>query len=276
MFIIMWKALNNFWNRVWNTAAITPRAAWTAITTSADLLNTLYTVNKEAYEILADTSQNIKDVFLWAWNHGKWYHKAMNIPLSPVIAWGTALEWLVRSVVHPIVNWVVNTRNTWENTVKNARRSTFGRIFSKKPISDFSYDHMKTRTSNLKKNRISNWQFGKGKRKAKKETKVEKEIENTEELKTKNKTETKTDKVDTVEIDKKDQQIKELQEKMKIAEKQSKELQEKNAKIIELNQKYEALEKKEKNADKKNKETKTVKMDNSPEKKEKDTKEKAA
>jgi hypothetical protein len=34
------------------------------VTTSADLLNTLYTVNKEAYEVVADTTQKIKNVFL--------------------------------------------------------------------------------------------------------------------------------------------------------------------------------------------------------------------
>lgn len=144
----MWNGLN----RIWNTAAIPIRMWWTAITTSADLLNTFYTFHKEWYEVLANTSQQIKDVFLWAWNHGKWYHKAMNIPLSPVIAAWSALEWVARSVVQPVVNWVVNTWHTGINTIKNARRWSFGRIFSKKPISDFSYDHMKTRPLTL-----NNW-----------------------------------------------------------------------------------------------------------------------
>lgn len=142
----------NWLNRVWNTVAIPIRLWWTTIVTTADLFNTLYTYHKEWYEILADTSQQIKDVLLWAWNHGKWYHKAMNIPLSPVIATWTAAEWIVRAVVQPVVNGFVNTFKTGVNTVKNARKSSFGRVFSKKPISDFSYNHLKTR--NLK---LNNW-----------------------------------------------------------------------------------------------------------------------
>jgi len=137
----MWNGLN----RIWNTAAIPIRIWWTAVTTSADLLNTFYTFSKEWYEVLANTTTQIKDVLLWAWNHGKWYHKAMNVPLSPVIAVWSAFEWAIRSIVQPIVNWVVNTWNTGVNTVKNARRWSFGRVFSKKPISDFSYNHIKTR-----------------------------------------------------------------------------------------------------------------------------------
>ena len=144
----MWNGLN----RIWNTAAIPVRMWWTVVTTSADLLNTFYTFHKEWFEVLANTTKNIKDVLLGAWNHGKRYHKAMNIPLSPVIATWSALEWVVRSVVQPIVNWVVNTWNTGVNTIKNARKWSFGRIFSKKPLSDFSYEHLKTRPLT-----INNW-----------------------------------------------------------------------------------------------------------------------
>lgn len=259
----MWKALNSFGNRMWNTVAIAPRLVWTGITTSADLANTFLTLNKEAYEVVADTTQKIKSVFLWAWNHGKRYHKAMNIPLSPVIAWWTALEWWVRSVVQPVVNGVVNTRNTWKNTVKNARRSTFGRVFSKKPISDFSFDHMKPRWLKLK-NRISNWQVWKWKwtstekKVESKETKIEKKVEMKNDEK-----ETKVQKEN--ENEEKDKQINQLQEKMKIIEKQNEELKENDKKMIELTKKYEELEKKDKDA----KNTKIVKMDNRPEKEEK-------
>ncbi len=177
----MWSSLNIAWNRVVNTAAIPVRVAWTAVTTVSDLWNTLYTMPKESYEIMADTTQEVKNTLLWAWNHGKRYHKAMNIPLSPVIATWAALEWVVRSTVQPLVNGVVNTRNTWKNTVKNARKGTFGRVFSKKPISDFSYDHMQTRWLKLN-NRISKWQFGKWKSTVSKwesAPQIEKKIEDT-------------------------------------------------------------------------------------------------
>jgi len=149
---IIFNNMNNGLNRIWNTVAIPVRLWGTMVTTSADLLKTFYTYHKEWYEILANTTQNIKDVLLWAWNHWKWYHKALNIPLSPIIATWTALEWAVRSVVQPIVSWIVNTWNTGINTIKNARKGSFGRLFSKRPLSDFSYNHLKTRPLTL-----NNW-----------------------------------------------------------------------------------------------------------------------
>ena len=154
----MWNGLN----RIWNTAAIPIRMWWTVVTTSADLLNTFYTFSKEWFEVLASTTKNIKDVLLWAWNHGKWYHKAMNIPLSPIIATWTVFEWVIRSTVQPIINWVVNTWNTGVNTIKNTWKWSFGRLFSKKPISDFSYNHLKTRPLTLN-NWFSKLQFARWK-----------------------------------------------------------------------------------------------------------------
>jgi hypothetical protein len=48
--------------------------------------------------------------------------------------------------------------------VTNARRSTFGRVFSKRPLSDFSYDKLKTANFiNKDKNWFSGLQFGKKK-----------------------------------------------------------------------------------------------------------------
>lgn len=144
--------MSNGLNRIKNTVAIPVRLWGTLVTTSADLFTTLNTCYKEWYEILSHTSQEIKSVLLWAWNHGKWYHKALNIPLSPIIATWTALEWAVRSVVQPIANWIVNTWKTGINTIKNARKGSFGRVFSKRPLSDFSYNHLQTRPLTL-----NNW-----------------------------------------------------------------------------------------------------------------------
>ncbi|HRX63856.1 MAG TPA: hypothetical protein P5060_01995 [Candidatus Absconditabacterales bacterium] len=168
--------MGNTLNRAGNTLAIPIRLGGTVVTTTADLFVTLKTMGKEGCEITADTAKRVKDVLLGAWNHGKWYHKAMNIPLSPIIAGGTALEGAVRATVQPMVNGVVNTWNTGKNTVKNARKSTFGRIFSKKPLSDFSYNHLETRGLKL-----NNWfeklQFKKGKSGESKKTKeITKEV----------------------------------------------------------------------------------------------------
>lgn len=144
--------MKNSLNRLGNTVAIPIRLWWTIVTTSADLFTTLTTSLKEGCEIVANTSQEIKNVLLWAWNHGKWYHKALNVPLSPIVAIWTAFEWIVRSAVQPVISWIVNTWNTGINTIKNARKGSFGRLFSKKPLSDFSYNHLKTRPLTL-----NNW-----------------------------------------------------------------------------------------------------------------------
>jgi len=207
----MWNGLN----RIWNTVAIPVRMWWTIVTTTADLANTLlYNLPKEGYEILSDTTKRLKDVLLWAWNHGKWYHKAMNIPLSPIIAGWTALEWAVRATVQPIINWIANTWNTGVNTVKNARRWSFGRLFSKKPISDFSYEHLKTRPLTLN-NWFSKLQFARwklwwwGKKEASVVAVADKKEEKSEK-KEKNKTKQNNNKKDNSESDKKnDEKMKE-------------------------------------------------------------------
>ncbi|HKL44333.1 MAG TPA: hypothetical protein VJ892_03575 [Candidatus Absconditabacterales bacterium] len=198
------NVMGNTINRAGNTLAMPIRLGGTTVTTAADLFITLKTMGKEGCEITADTAKRVKDILLGAWNHGKWYHKAMNIPLSPIIAGGTALEGAVRATVQPIVNGVVNTWNTGKNTIKNARKGTFGRIFSKKPLSDFSYNHLETRGLKL-----NNWfeklQFKKGKSGESKKTKeikkevnmggkeVDKEVDKKVEKKTTEKTDKKVE-----------------------------------------------------------------------------------
>ncbi|HOG15510.1 MAG TPA: hypothetical protein PK674_02880 [Candidatus Absconditabacterales bacterium] len=154
--------MKNSLNRLGNTVAIPIRLGGTIVTTSADLFTTLTTSLKEGCEIVANTSQEIKNVLLGAWNHGKWYHKALNVPLSPIVAIGTAFEGIVRSAVQPVISGIVNTWNTGINTIKNARKGSFGRLFSKKPLSDFSYNHLKTRPLTLN-NWFAKLQFARGK-----------------------------------------------------------------------------------------------------------------
>ena len=160
----MWEKAKNFWNRLWNTAMIAPRLAWTAVNTVSDTANTLIALPKDALDVIQSTTNDIKNVFMDSWTKWRWYQRVWNVILSPVVATGTAIEWAVRTAVTPVVNGVVNGRNTVKNTVKNTRRSTFGRLFSKKPISDFSYDQLKTANIiNKNKNRFSKLQFWKKK-----------------------------------------------------------------------------------------------------------------
>ena len=160
----MWERARNFWNRIWNTAAIGPRIIGTGLNTVTDAVDTVVALPKDALDVVKNTTHAIKDVFVDAWTKWKWYQRVGNILLSPLVAAWTALEWAVRAAVVPVVNWVVNTWNTAKNTVTNTWRSTFGRVFSKKPLSDFSYDKLKTANFiNKDKNWFSGLQFGKKK-----------------------------------------------------------------------------------------------------------------
>ena len=157
----MWQKLNNLSNRFGNTIRIPTRLGYTAMNTVTDSVDTLVAMPKDALDVIQYTSHEIKNILSSAWTTWKRYQRVWNIILSPFVAMWAAVEWAVKTVVTPSVNWVVNTRNTWKNTVKNTWRSTFGRIFSKKPVSDFSYDKLKTANVIQKdKNRFSKRRFG--------------------------------------------------------------------------------------------------------------------
>lgn len=160
----MGEKLKNFWNRIGNTVMIVPRVWGTVLQSWVDTFETIVALPKDALDVASNTAHNIKDVFVNSWTKWKWYQRMWNIILSPIVATWTAIEWAVRTAITPVVNGVSNGRNTLKNTVKNGRRSTFGRVFSKKPISDFSYDKLNTANIiNKDKNRFSNLQFGKKK-----------------------------------------------------------------------------------------------------------------
>lgn len=160
----MWERAKNIWNRIWNTAMIVPRTVGTGLNTVTEVVDTSAALIKDALDVGGNTIHKAKNVFVDARTKWKWYQRVWNIALSPIVAAGTVLEWAVRTAVTPVAHWVVNVWNTAKNTVTNARRSTFGRLFSKRPLSDFSYDKLKTANFiNKDKNRFSWLQFGKKK-----------------------------------------------------------------------------------------------------------------
>lgn len=160
----MWERAKNIWNRIWNTAMIVPRTVGTGLNTVTEVVDTSAALIKDVLDVGGNTIHKAKNVFVDARTKWKWYQRVWNIALSPIVAAGTVLEWAVRTAVTPVAHWVVNVWNTAKNTVTNARRSTFGRIFSKRPLSDFSYDKLKTANFiNKDKNRFSWLQFGKKK-----------------------------------------------------------------------------------------------------------------
>ena len=156
--------MKNIWNRIWNTAMIVPRTVGTGLNTVTEVVDTSAALIKDTLDVGGNTIHKAKNVFVDARTKWKWYQRVWNIALSPIVAAGTVLEWAVRTAVTPVAHWVVNVWNTAKNTVTNARKSTFGRIFSKRPLSDFSYDKLKTANFiNKDKNRFSWLQFGKKK-----------------------------------------------------------------------------------------------------------------
>jgi len=130
-------------NRAWNTIWLPIRVAWTALYWWLDAVNTVVTLPKQVFEVISNTTGQIKDVFSNAWNTWKWYNKLVNVPLSPFVASWTAIEWAIRAVVNPTWNAITHTRDIAWNVLVNTWNSIKW-TFSDKPVSDFKYEHLKT------------------------------------------------------------------------------------------------------------------------------------
>lgn len=129
---------SKFGNRVKNTLNIPFRTLWTAANTVSDSANTVAWAAEDLAKVTNTTADKIRELFN---EDKKWYQKILNVPIA---AW----VWLVSAVeaaVKPVVNWVVNTWKTVRNTVSNTWKSTLWSLFSTKPVSEFSYNTMKTK-----------------------------------------------------------------------------------------------------------------------------------
>ena len=100
-------------------------------------------ISNDTKSIMRYTSDEIKKILASAWTTWKWYQRIWNIIISPFVALWAAVEWVVRS----IVNWI-----KWGPNLDNT--------FSKNPISNTSYEHLKTENA-LKRNKnwFSKWRF---------------------------------------------------------------------------------------------------------------------
>ena len=141
-------------NRVENTVSIPDRGICTWLTATADIFNALAAIPKDMREIVKYTSNEIKNIFKSATTRWKRYQRIWNTLLSPFVALWAAVEWALRTVVTPSVNFITNAYRTGKNTVKNAINSTFWSTFSKKPVSNFKYEELKT-ANIIEKNK--NW-----------------------------------------------------------------------------------------------------------------------
>jgi len=160
-----------FWNWVGNVAKAPWRVLHTWTLLVSDSVNTVSGVFEDILNTIKTTKNKIVDCFS---PDKKRYQKILNVPVAAWI-W---LVWAVETVVKPVVNWISNTWRTAVNATTNTLKSTFWSVFSAKPVSDFSFNTIKTknwvvnintekRTLDPKKPRtINRWTWSKSKKKA--------------------------------------------------------------------------------------------------------------
>ena len=134
--------MGKFWNRIDNTVSIPSRAIHTIGQGSIDVINTLDGIPKDLTSVILSTKNKIADLFS---KDLRRYHYIWNAPVA-VWVW---LAWAVEAVTKPIVNWLRNTWKTAVNFVSNARKSTFWSLFSTKPVSDISFNHLKLKEKDI-------------------------------------------------------------------------------------------------------------------------------
>lgn len=134
--------MGKFWNRIDNTVSIPSRAIHTIGQGSIDVINTLDGIPKDLTSVILSTKNKIADLFS---KDLRRYHYIWNVPVA-VWVW---LAWAVEAVTKPIVNWLRNTWKTAVNFVSNARKSTFWSLFSTKPVSDISFNHLKLKEKDI-------------------------------------------------------------------------------------------------------------------------------
>lgn len=147
MIYFPWVHMAGEWKTRLGNAAVTPvrMGLWAPWYAAIDLAKTGNSLYQDSYNIVRNTIDDIQEIFQEAGKRGKWYHKAFNLPWAWVVGSAKVVEWTVRSVVNPLVNGVVNTFNTAKWFIKNERRWLTS-VFSKKPVSDFSFEHLQTRS----------------------------------------------------------------------------------------------------------------------------------
>lgn len=135
----MWK----FWNRIDNTVSIPSRTLHTIGQGGIDAINTFNGLPKDITSVVLNTKNKIANLFS---KDLKRYHYIWNMPVA-VWVW---FAWAVEAVTKPIVNGLRNTWKTAVNFVSNARKSTLWSLFSTKPVSDISFNTIKTKKRTFK------------------------------------------------------------------------------------------------------------------------------
>ncbi len=129
-------------NWAWNAIRIPTRAVGTAGLAVADIIKSNWWAIQDSWSVIINTTNKIVDLFS---NDQKRYQKALNIPVA---AW-VWLVWAVELAVKPTVNKLWNYWKTALNLVTNSRKSTFGSLFTTKPVSDTSFNTIKRNWENV-------------------------------------------------------------------------------------------------------------------------------
>lgn len=148
--------MGKFWNAIWNTLGLAPRAWWTVALAGLDTLQAWANVFTDVGNVIKDTKNRVREVLSSPYAKGpmKWYHRVGGALTSPFIGAATLVEGAVRTVVEPTRNAVLNVRDILGNSLKNFGESLLWAFDSKKPVSDFSFNHLQWKEP-TRKNRMS-------------------------------------------------------------------------------------------------------------------------
>ncbi len=137
--------MGKLWNITDNIVSIPSRTLHTIGQGGIDAINTLDGLPKDLTSVILSTKNKIADLF------SKDLERYKYIWNAPVAVW-VWLAWAVEAVTKPIVNGLRNTWKTAVNFVSNARKSIVwnGLIKSGRPVSDISFNTIKTKTKTFK------------------------------------------------------------------------------------------------------------------------------
>jgi len=142
--------MGNTLNRIWNLVSTPVRMGlWTPLYTSLDLFKVLANYPKWVAEIALNTTWEIEEIFKQAGSRWNIWHKMFNLPWAVGLSGVKVIEWITRWIVNPARNVIADTISPeWNSVVWNFlvnQWRSIKSVFSKNPISDFSYEHLKTR-----------------------------------------------------------------------------------------------------------------------------------
>lgn len=137
--------MGKVWNFTWNTLWFLGR--WAVATSGLavlDIAQAWANVVSDIGTVVKDTKQKVREILSSPYAKGpmKWYHRVGGALTSPFIGLGALVEGAVRTGVEPTRNAVLNVRDITGNFFKNLWESILRTFDTKRPASDFSFNHL--------------------------------------------------------------------------------------------------------------------------------------